>query len=48
MGAGFTRQRFLKALGVGAAYLALVAGAGGCAPRVRSLPGVPPNTRKGV
>ena len=47
MGAGFTRQRFLKALGVGAAYLAL-AGAGGCAPRVWSLPGVSPNTRKGV
>ena len=47
MGAGFTRQRFLKALGVGAAYLVL-AGAGGCAPRVWSLPGLTPNSRKGV
>ena len=47
MGAGFTRQRFLKALGVGTVYLAL-AGAGGCAPRVWSLPRVSPNIRKGV
>jgi hypothetical protein len=47
MGAGFTRQRFLKALGAAAAYLAL-AGAGGCAPRVWSLAGVSPDPQKGV
>jgi Arylsulfotransferase (ASST) len=45
MGAGFTRQRFLKALGAGAAYLALV-GAGGCAPRVWPLPNVSPKPQK--
>src|SRR5918993_973235 len=48
MGAGFTRQRFLKALGVGAAYLAL-AGARGCAPRVWwPLPSDSPKAQKGV
>ena len=47
MGAAFTRRRFLKALGAGAAYLALV-DAGGCAPRVRPLPGVSPNPSKDV
>src|SRR5215213_7076879 len=44
MGAGFTRQCFLKALGVSAAYLAL-AGAGGCGPSVwsfRSRPDLDP------
>jgi Arylsulfotransferase (ASST) len=43
----FTRRRFLEALGAGAAFLALV-GAGGCAPRVRLLPGVTPESPKGV
>jgi hypothetical protein len=47
MGTGFTRRRFLKAMGAGAAYLAL-AGVGGCAPRVRLLPDVSPNPRKGA
>jgi hypothetical protein len=47
MGAGFTRRRFLKALGAGAAYLALV-GAQGCAPRVRLLPSVSPKPPKSV
>jgi hypothetical protein len=47
MGAAFTRRRFLKALVAGAACLALV-GAGGCAPRVRPLPGVSPNPSKDV
>lgn len=47
MAAGFTRRRFLKTLGVGAAYLAL-AGAGGCAPGVSSLAGASPTPRKGV
>lgn len=45
MGAGFTRRRFLKVLGAGAAYLAL-AGAQGCAPRVWPLPGVSPKSSK--
>jgi hypothetical protein len=47
MGAGFTRRRFLKALGAGAAYLALV-GAQGCLPRVRLLPSVSPKPPKSV
>src|SRR5215217_134807 len=47
MDAGFTRRRFLEALGTGAACLALV-GTGGCAPRVRPLPGVAPGPPKGA
>ena len=47
MGSGFTRRRFLKALGVAAAYLALI-GAQGCAPRVLPLPSDSPKPQKGI